>query len=468
MDLATSRTGRLAKEDQGSHSRVAQSGVRAKVVVRNHMKKKPILLFLSLAGLVLLGFFLLPGSFTSPTPTIEDPEGSLKSSRITTEKLETRPKPESESTEWWISEPTAHPGQKEYAEADPEEEAKERVEAQQEAREKAEETAGEQENEPTEERALTEAEKDAVNQFLTQMTAENWREVRTVLLSSYKDGTIPRHPFVENMFWSKVGEVGGEKAADELLADSDPAFPKILEGWGKKNPQGLFEYLWNLKINDPKVQKYLAETNNRELPLLDQFSNGIIEGLLHADSSEAINDAHVEQISGIIDRFMENDPQKADSLMREFSSRVVKGQNPEALKEWVSYYEKPNLQAAAVQRVIESGAFDENPADAAEFAWSLEKDQPRRTALSAAYARLANDTKGHDPFVTAAQLNEMNKGADRDFALNGFAHGLVHQDPEAALEWAREISNEGFRKVVVENISRRIKKERPKARQPTE
>ena len=62
----------------------------------------------------------------------------------------------------------------------------------------------------------------------------------------------------------------------------------------------------------------------------------------------------------------------------------------------------------------------------------------------------------------------MNKGADRDFALNGFAHGLVHQDPEAALEWAREISNEGFRKVVVENISRRIKKERPKARQPTE
>ena len=427
-------------------------------MVRNHMKKKPILLFLSLAGLVLLGFFLLPGSFTSPTPIIENPEGSLKSSKKKAEKLETRPKPESESNEWWISEPTDQPGPNEFAEADPEAEA----------REEAEETVEEQENEPKEDRALSEPEKDAVNQFLTQMTAENWREVRTVLLSSYKDGTIPRHPFVENMFWSKVGEVGGEKAADELLADSDPAFPKILEGWGKKNPQGLFDYLWNLKINDPKVQKYLAETNNRELPLLDQFSNGIIEGLLHADSSEAINDAHVEQISGIIDLFMENDPQKADSLMREFSSRVVKGQNPEALKEWVSYYEKPNLQAAAVQRVIESGTFDENPTDAAEFAWSLEKDQPRRTALSAAYARLANDKKGHDPFVTAAQLNEMNKGADRDFALNGFAHGLVHQDPEAALEWAREISNEGFRKVVVENISRRIKKERPKARQPTE
>ena len=36
----------------------------------------------------------------------------------------------------------------------------------------------------------------------------------------------------------------------------------------------------------------------------------------------------------------------------------------------------------------------------------------------------------------------------------------MHKDPEAALEWANEISDEGFRKVVTKNISRRIKKER--------
>jgi len=58
----------------------------------------------------------------------------------------------------------------------------------------------------------------------------------------------------------------------------------------------------------------------------------------------------------------------------------------------------------------------------------------------------------------------MDKGHDRDFALNGFAHGLVHKDPEGAMAWANEISNENFRKVVKKNISKRIKKELPNTR----
>jgi hypothetical protein len=169
----------------------------------------------------------------------------------------------------------------------------------------------------------------------------------------------------------------------------------------------------------------------------------------------------VDQISETIDLLMEKDPRKADSLMRELSKRVVPGQTPQALKDWVAHYDKPSLQAAAAGKVIESGTFDKDPLAATKFAWSLEEGQPRRTALSAAYARLAGGVNGHDPSVTAVQLIEMDKGADRDFALNGFAHGLVHKDPDAALEWANEISNENFRKVVTQNISRRIKKERP-------
>ena len=55
----------------------------------------------------------------------------------------------------------------------------------------------------------------------------------------------------------------------------------------------------------------------------------------------------------------------------------------------------------------------------------------------------------------------MQDGVERDFALNGFAHGLVHSDPERALQWANSISNENFRKVVTKNISKRIKVELP-------
>ena len=418
------------------------------------MKPRRIWLLLSLAGVVvIMGFFLL-ADFLSPNPKVGDlARKPSVNSATTSEKRKAQPK--SKSPEWWISEPNLATHQMDAEEE--EELAQEQVEAE-EDREQAQEDAEEREEE---EEGLDPEEEEDLHEFLTQITLENWRQARAGLISAYKDGTLPKNHYVEDQFWSRVGEIGGRKLADELLSKSDPAFSKILKGWGKKNPQELFDYLWNLKINDPKIQTYLEKTNNREFPFMDELSNSLIEGLIHADDSKRITDSHVDQISETIDLLMENDPRKADSLMRELSKRVVPGQTPQALKEWVDHYDKPNLQAAAAGKVIESGTFDKDPLAAAEFAWSLEKDQPRRTALSAAYAKLAGGVNGHDPNLTATQLIEMDKGHDRDFALNGFAHGLVHKDPDAALEWANEISNENFRKVVTKNISRRIQKERP-------
>ena len=53
----------------------------------------------------------------------------------------------------------------------------------------------------------------------------------------------------------------------------------------------------------------------------------------------------------------------------------------------------------------------------------------------------------------------MQDGWQRDFALNGFAHGLVRRDPDAAIQWANSISNQGFREVVTKNITKRINAE---------
>ena len=147
--------------------------------------------------------------------------------------------------------------------------------------------------------------------------------------------------------------------------------------------------------------------------------------------------------------------------MREFTERVIKNRDLEGLKKWVSEYEEPELQAATAQRVIESGAFDEEPLEAVKFANSLTSDKAKRSGISSAYARLASGVNGHNPNLTAQELNTMQDGVERDFALNGFAHGLVHSDPERALQWANSISNENFRKVVTKNISKRIKLERP-------
>jgi hypothetical protein len=154
--------------------------------------------------------------------------------------------------------------------------------------------------------------------------------------------------------------------------------------------------------------------------------------------------------------------------MREFTERVIKGRDKETLKQWVAGYKEPELQAGTAQRVIESGVFDKNPLEAVEFANSLNSTKAKRSALSSAYARLAGGVNGHDPNITASELNAMEDGPERDFALNGFAHGLVRKDPEAAIQWASSISNEGFRNVVTKNINKRINAEVLSKKSPQE
>ncbi len=305
-----------------------------------------------------------------------------------------------------------------------------------------------------------EGDAEAFDRFLAGITTDNWREARAALARAFgKGGESERSSGMER-FWRRVGEVGGEEVARELIEEINPDFVSALKGWGEADPQGLFDFFSELDIReDPEIQRYLEATNTRELPFIDQFTDGILRGLLEGLTPESITDAEANQIGEMIDFFMESDPRKAQSLMREFTERIISPEDREGLQQWVASFDEPIIQAAAVQRVIESGAFDDDPSSAVSYAWSLEMDQSRRVALSAAYARLAAGTDGHDPNVTASELMEMNHGLDRDFAINGFAHGLVRSDPGAALEWANAIDNENFRQVVVGNISKRINRQ---------
>jgi hypothetical protein len=300
--------------------------------------------------------------------------------------------------------------------------------------------------------------KTSPQKFLNSLTESNWKEARDALALAYEEEKLPPNKNFQERFWMKVGEIGGEGAAKELLKDGDPAFSKILKGWAKGDPQEMFDYYTDLDLTSPEVQNYLDKTNSREIPLMDQFSSGMIDEILR-NSNGKIGNAQVESANDLIDHFLEKDKKKAESLMREFTERVTKGRDKDTLKQWVSGYKEPELQAGTAQRVIESGAFDQNPLEAVEFANSLDSTKAKRSALSSAYARLAGGVNGHDPNITASELNAMEDGPERDFALNGFAHGLVRKDPEAAIQWASSISNEGFRNVVTKNINKRINAE---------
>ena len=295
-------------------------------------------------------------------------------------------------------------------------------------------------------------------EFLDSLTIDNWKEARDALALAYEEKNLPQTKNFQDRFWTRVGEVGGQAVAEEMLREGDPAFAKILKGWAKKTPQEMFDYYADLNLKSPEVQNYLKKTNSREIPLMDQFSSGMLDQVLR-NSDGRIGNTQLNSANELIDHFLSKDKWKAESLMREFTERVIKGRDKDTLKEWVSGYKEPELQAGTAQRVIESGVFDRNPLEAVEFANSLDSTKAKRSALSSAYARLAGGVNGHDPNITASELNAMEDGWQRDFALNGFAHGLVRKDPEAAIQWASSISNEGFRKVVTKNITKRINAE---------
>ena len=128
------------------------------------------------------------------------------------------------------------------------------------------------------------------------------------------------------------------------------------------------------------------------------------------------------------------------------------------LPDWINQIEDPTKRGQAIAKLIEQGAFDGAPFEAVDMALSQSNPQTRGPVLSAAFGRLGGGVGGTEYRATVNRLNSLENGRDRDFAINGLAHGLAGKDPEGALKWANSISNEGFRRVVVENVTRRIER----------
>ena len=114
-----------------------------------------------------------------------------------------------------------------------------------------------------------------------------------------------------------------------------------------------------------------------------------------------------------------------------------------------------------IAELIQSGKFDETPFDAVKLALSQSDSKVRGSALSAAFGRLGGGVGGIEITAVVNRLNSLNE-VDKDFAINGLAHGLVASDPESALKWANSISQDGFRKGVVEAVTRRIEAQPPR------
>jgi len=133
------------------------------------------------------------------------------------------------------------------------------------------------------------------------------------------------------------------------------------------------------------------------------------------------------------------------------------------LPDWINEIKDPVEKGRAIAKFIESGGFDKAPYDAVKMALSQSDLQARGTVMSAAFGRLGGGVGGVQINAAVKHLNSLENGRDKDFAINGLAHGLVGKDPNSALKWANSVSNEGFRNVVVKNVTRRIEAQSSKS-----
>lgn len=170
--------------------------------------------------------------------------------------------------------------------------------------------------------------------------------------------------------------------------------------------------------------------------------------IIAAESGETIRATYDEQlVKRSRHRFRLGSVRRAQQLAKGAS---------DLLPDWIHETADPAMKGFLIQTFIERGGFDAAPFQAVDMALSVPEKQARGPAVSAAFGRLGGGVGGVEITDAVNRLKAIPQGRDRDFALNGLAHGLVGRDPEGALKWANSISNEGFRKVVVQNVSRRI------------
>lgn len=192
-----------------------------------------------------------------------------------------------------------------------------------------------------------------------------------------------------------------------------------------------------------------------------QMTQRLIEGLVDYDVSYA-----TEYVASLAD----NEMPFASSHVKRLASEVLSTAGLEAGVAWAESLDPGQLQANALWRVANeythkdphgaanwatqfvgqdqnSRLFGEvvrewgNVDEATDWVNSLEPSLAQRDALSAVYGFRGSQ----EPHAAVQDIMSMPASDDRNFAINGFISGLAHQDGEAAVAWAAEITDQGMR-----------------------
>ena len=256
--------------------------------------------------------------------------------------------------------------------------------------------------------------------------------------------------------WRTFDYAWGANDPDSAVAEIDKIPEQYRRGFTSNMLPGLASV-------EPRTAIGIVESMEGELR--QHMTGRLLEGLADYDVGFATD--------YVFDMAESGDP-NASQYMRRLAREVMETAGFEGGVEWAESLQEGALQAAALRSVANEYA-NNDPQAAAQWAeqfvdkeqnsrlfgeivrewgnqeaasaWveSLDPGQGQRDALSAVYGHRGATR----PEEALKEIQAMPQSSDKDFALNGFISGLAHQDGEAAVAWAAEITMPGMREAAM-------------------
>jgi hypothetical protein len=261
----------------------------------------------------------------------------------------------------------------------------------------------------------------AFERLLRGLTAENADAIREQMahLSPYTKEF--------RKFYHAWGRIGGEGAVQSAANQSKHASRAAMAGWASENPEAAQAFFDGLELRGRNAEGSISHVTQDDLRL------GLAHGLGEADpdlAAEFIADQFGAKLVG---------HKEVGSMIREVTNHMALEEGLAAAGEWAVAVEHP-LRAEAIAGVARAYAA-EDPHAAIEWLKSIEG----KGFLGAAYYHTFDTWMREEPAQATEFITTMPDSRDRNEAISALVQRTIGEDPELALGWAENITEDSFR-----------------------
>ena len=230
----------------------------------------------------------------------------------------------------------------------------------------------------------------------------------------------------------------------------------VLTGWATVDGAGASAYLNGIEDDREKryasfgvLQGMLVNGVDEALSFVqslpeaegDDRSKGMLMGMITSEMLEQ----GLDQAKGWVDSVQ--DPALRSGALARVAMEIMR-EDRQAAADWIAKYGNEEAAAPAVNRLADSWAREDPQA---VLTWA---DNLSGQAKVEAYGQAMGSWAQADPEAAGAYLANLASSPERDAAVEGYATRVSREDPVAAMEWAKTISDAEVRKGAEIDVAR--------------